>query len=93
MRVYLAGRIRGIDDYHERFAAAAAKLRLAGHSVFNCAAANQEGRELKDIMAFLLPQLCHSEAIALQRWWWLRFGGSWIEFLLAKYLKLKVIKI
>jgi hypothetical protein len=88
--IYLAGRIRGTKDYHERFAAHAKQLRHAGHSVFNPAASNQEGRSLDRIMAYLLPQLCECEAIALLPGWW-KSGGARIEWLLAKYLKLKVM--
>jgi len=91
MKIYLAGRIRGVRNYQMIFADAAKKLREQGHSVFNPAAAGQDdGRPLWKIMAHLLPQLCESEAIALQRGWW-RSGGCRIEFLLAKYLGLKII--
>lgn len=90
MRVYLAGPIRGISNYHLNFAEGAATLRSAGHSVYNPAAANQEGRSLREIMSYLLPQLCECEAIAMLPKWW-RSGGARIEWLLAKYLGLKVI--
>ena len=65
VRVYLAGKIAGEKDYQSIFAEAADRLRRGGYEVYNPAAANQEGRELKTIMAFLLPQLCESDAIAL----------------------------
>ena len=90
MKLYLAGRIRGDQNYHEKFAQAAQWLRLQGFDVFNPAAANQEGRSLKSIMAYLLPRVCEAEVIAMQRGWW-RSGGARIEWLLAKYLKLRVI--
>ena len=90
MRLYLAGRIRGEPNYHANFARAAQKLRQDGYDVFNPAAANQEGRSLGAIMAYLLPRVCECEAIAMQRGWW-RSGGARIEWLLAKYLKLKII--
>ena len=91
MNVYLAGRIRGVENYHETFAQAADKLRIEGHTVFNPAAANQEGRPLRKIMAYLLTWLCEeADAIALLPGWW-RSGGARVEWLLAKYLKLKII--
>ena len=91
MKCYLAGRIRGVKGYEKQFADAAQELRLRGFSVFNPAAANQEGRPLSEIMAYLLPHLCRSEAIAMLPRWWTGLSGAWIEWLLAKYLKLEVI--
>jgi hypothetical protein len=91
MRVYLAGRIRGRPNYQEEFAKAADKLRIEGHTVFNPAAANQEGRPLRKIMSYLLTWLCEeADAIAMLPGWY-RSGGARVEWLLAKYLKLKII--
>ena len=93
MRVYLAGRIRGVRNYQMVFANAAQKLRQQGHSVFNPAAAGlDDGRPLWKIMAYLLPQLCECEGIALIPAWW-RSGGARIEWLLARYLGKKVIRL
>jgi hypothetical protein len=91
MNVYLAGRIRGVPNYHEKFAEAADKLRMEGFTVFNPAAANQEGRPLRKIMAYLLTWLAEeADAIAmLPGWYW--SGGARVEWLLARYLKLKII--
>lgn len=88
--IYIAGPISGRKDYQQKFGEAADKLRMQGFAVFNPAATNQEGRPLNKIMGYLLPQLCECEAIALLPGWW-KSGGARIEWMLARYLKLKVI--
>jgi len=90
LKVYLAGPISGRKNYHKAFGEAAFHLRKSGHDVFDPAHANQEGRPLKRIMAYLLPQLCDCDAIAMLPGWW-RSGGARIEWLLARYLGLKVL--
>ena len=92
MKCYLAGPISGKPDYNRAaFAEAAQKLRLQDYEVFNPAAANLEGLPLGRIMSHVLWWLCEeAEAIALLPGW-RRSGGARIEWLLAKYLKLKVI--
>lgn len=91
MRAYVAGRMRGVEDLNRpAFAKAADKLRAEGWSVYNPAAANLEGMPLARIMAQVLSQLCECDAIALLPSWW-RSGGARVEWMLAKYLKLKII--
>ncbi len=91
MMVYVAGKMRGLPDLNRpAFAAAADTLRERGYSVYNPAAANLEGLPLGKIMAHVLPQLCEAEAIAMLRGWW-RSGGARIEWLLARYIGLRVI--
>ena len=87
---YLAGPIRNNPDYRITFAKAAQQLRKEGFSVFNPAAANLEGMPLPKIMAYVLVRVCEAEVIALLPGWW-RSGGARIEWLLAKYLKLRII--
>lgn len=91
MKVYLAGPMAGRKNLNfEAFAEAAEQLRFDGHAVYNPAAANLEGSPLSQIMAYVLGQLCECEGIALLPGWWLS-GGARIEWLLAKYLKLRII--
>lgn len=92
MRVYLAGKINGTSDYHERFARYAKKLREEGHIVYNPAAANQEGRSQSAIMAHLLPILCEQDAIALIPDW-VESEGAQLERRLAEYCGKLVIEL
>lgn len=92
MKIYLAGRIKNQPNYRAIFSKAADQLRLEEHTIFNPAAANlDDGRPLREIMSHVLWWLCEeAEAIALLPGWW-RSGGARIEWMLAKYLKLKII--
>ena len=88
--IYIAGKIRNAPNYHAKFAQAADQLRAQGFKVFNPAAANLESDPLPKIMSYVLARVCESDAIAmLPGWYW--SGGARIEWLLAKYLGIKVI--
>jgi hypothetical protein len=90
-RIYIAGPMANRPDLNRAaFAEANRRLRIEGYQTFNPAAANQEGRPLAQIMAYVLGQLCDCNAIAMLPGWW-RSGGARIEWMLAKYLGLKVI--
>jgi hypothetical protein len=68
LKVYLAGRMAGLDpaEYHNIFAKYADKLRLDNHSVFNPAASNLQGWTENEIFAYVLAWLCReADAIAL----------------------------
>ncbi len=81
----------GIQDYNRTaFAEAADRLRLEGFDVYNPAAANLEGMRLGRIMSHVLTQLCEADAIAMLPKWW-RSGGARVEWLLARYLGLRII--
>ena len=91
MQIYVAGPITGRKDYNRpAFAKASQELRLQGWSVFNPAAANLENEPLPKIMNYCLMRVCESDAIAMLPGWW-RSGGARVEWLLAKYLGLRVI--
>ena len=88
---YVAGPITGRKNYNrEAFAAASDQLRRRGYSVFNPAAANLEAQPLPKIMSYVLMRVCESDCVAMLPGWW-RSGGARVEWLLAKYLGLKII--
>lgn len=89
-QIYIAGRIKNNPNYRKEFGQAAAKF-YGEWTVFNPAAANlDDGRPLREIMAYCLMRVCESDAIAMQPGWW-RSGGARIEWLLAKYLGLRIL--
>jgi hypothetical protein len=77
MKIYLAGKMRGEPDLnYPAFNAAAQKLRLEGHEVFNPAAANLESWPINKILAYELTWLCEqAEAIALLPGWSYSLGA------------------
>lgn len=92
-RVYISGPMKGKPDLNRpAFSAAARHLRIEGHFVYNPAAADLDGKPLREIMAEVLLQLCNCDAIAMLPGWWMS-GGARVEWLLARYLGLKIIKV
>ena len=73
MIVYISGPITGVDDYRERFAAAATLLRDQGHTVVN--PANLIGSVIEgditteQIMQFDKDMLARCDAICLLPGW------------------------
>ncbi len=89
--IYIAGPITGRPDLNRpAFAAAADKLRAEGWSVYSPSSANLEGMPLARIMQIVLTQLCECDTIAMLPGWWCS-GGARVEWLLARYLKLRFI--
>jgi hypothetical protein len=101
MKVYIAGPMTGLPQFNfPAFDAAAEKLRLLGHDVFNPA---QVDRELgfdpsvpsvsKEFMRSALRRdlsaICDADAIALLTGWENSHGAR-IEWMLAVYLGLKI---
>lgn len=104
-RVYLAGPMSGYEDYNfPAFIEAAAKLRAAGHFVFNPAENDYllygsdfldhpERADFRKCMEDDLRWICrYAEAIALLPGWE-RSTGVRVEKTLADALKLEVIEI
>ena len=88
MRIYLAGPMRGYDDMNRpAFAAAAEKLRAAGHLVFN--PAEHEAGNLRANLAADTSWICLvAEAVVLLRGW-RGSAGATAEHALATALGLE----
>lgn len=66
VKVYLSGAIKGDPNFKPKFNAAANRLRMQGHEVFNPAAANLDDLPLRRIFEHELGWICReAEAIAL----------------------------
>lgn len=89
MKVYIAGKITGNENYRAEFAEAEEKLRELGHIPLNPAVL-PEGLEKADYMRICLAMLDSADAIALLLSW-TRSDGAAIEMSLARYTDKKQI--
>lgn len=95
MKVYLAGKMRGIPELNfPAFHAAAAKLRAEGHHVFNPAElGDNPAWTIRDYAAIDLAWICnHAEAIALLPGW-RNSPGATAEHATAVWLGLEVVEL
>jgi hypothetical protein len=89
MKVYIAGKITGNENYKAEFAEAEKKLRALGHIPLNPAVL-PEGLEKADYMRICLAMLDSADAIALMLNWTGSPGAN-IELSLAMYTGKKQI--
>ena len=83
MKVYIAGKITGNENYRTEFAEAEEKLRVLGHIPLNPAVL-PEGLEQADYMRICLAMLDSADAIGLLLNW-VGSDGACIELSLARY--------
>ncbi len=89
MKVYIAGKITGNENYRAEFAEAEEKPRELGHIPLNPSVL-PEGLEKADYMRICLAMLDSADAIAPLRSW-TRSDGAAIEMSLARYTDKKQI--
>ena len=89
MKVYIAGKITGNENYKAEFAEAEEKLRDLGHIPLNPAVL-PEGLEKADYMRICLAMLDSADAIA-PLLSWMHSDGAAIEMSLARYTDKKQI--
>lgn len=89
MRIYLSGPIRGVDDFRDRFAAAAAAVRARGHKPLNPVNNPFDRGNLREIIRWDLFLVTTADAILMLEGW-KDSGGAKIELALAEYLGLEV---
>lgn len=91
MKVYIAGKITGNENYRAEFAEAEEKLRALGHIPLNPAVL-PEGLEKADYMRICLAMLDGADAIGLLLNW-VGSPGASIELSLAQYTGKKQINL
>jgi hypothetical protein len=94
VKIYLSGRMRGVPDLNfPAFNAAAQKLRLEGHEVFNPAAANLEKLPIRRIFLHDMAYIClEADAVALLPGW-RKSKGAKAEKALAEAIGIQVIEL
>lgn len=92
MRLYLAGPMRGIEDFnYPAFKAAAAFLRDQGHFVFNPAENTRSDSEIRQCMAIDTAWICNcADGIALLPGWE-NSKGAKAELALAEAIGITVL--
>ena len=68
MKIYIAGKVRGLKNYRELFKAAEEKLKAKGHITLNPAEL-PEGMNGEDYMRICIPMLEVADAIYLLKNW------------------------
>ena len=68
MKIYIAGKVRGLKNYREVFKKAEEKLQSEGHITLNPAEL-PEGMEPQDYMKICIPMLEVADAIYLLKNW------------------------
>ena len=68
MKIYIAGKVRGLKNYREVFKAAEKKLQAKGHITLNPAEL-PEGMNAEDYMRICIPMLEVADAIYLLKNW------------------------
>lgn len=68
MKIYIAGKVRGLENYKEIFKEAEIKLKEKGHVILNPAEL-PEGLDAEDYMRICIPMLDVADAIYLLKNW------------------------
>lgn len=83
MKVFISGRITGIDDYKEKFERAARQIEARGHTVLNPAVL-PDGMEPKDYMRICLAMIDTADVVFLLPNYW-NSPGAQLEVQYCEY--------